>query len=95
VDAILSGEPVTAADVATIAESVDELSEQQLEALSETLSVAPPEVKEAFENNINVYSGKFDSYVPTGSKIPVGERRVLVAIGATTLASAGAFRRKL
>jgi hypothetical protein len=40
---------------------------------------ATPEEKEAFEAQVDVYSGAYDEYVPEGSKISVAERRAVVA----------------
>lgn len=60
-----------------------DLTDEQAEAVAEAMSDAPEDVKEAFQESINVFSGQFDSYVPTGSKITVGERRVVVAVAAT------------
>jgi hypothetical protein len=65
------------------------------EAPVEVLSSAPPEVKRAFENQVNIFSGEYESYVPLDSTITVGQRRVMVAIGAVMAAgSALAGRRK-
>lgn len=62
--------------------SVSELSNTQIEALVEAVQEAPTEVREAFEDTINVFGEGFDDYVPLGSNVPVGTRRTLVAIGA-------------
>lgn len=43
---------------------------------------APKEVKEAFETEINIFQGAIDTYVPLGSSISVGGRRVVVAVSA-------------
>lgn len=59
--------------------SVSELSDEEASALVEAVQDAPEEVRAAFEDKINVFSGKFNSYVPIGSKINVGQRKVLVA----------------
>jgi hypothetical protein len=48
---------------------------------------APLNVRSAFQKVLNVFGGVFDSYVPIGSKIPVGERRTLVAIGAVLISA--------
>jgi hypothetical protein len=45
---------------------------------------APTEVREALESEINVFQGAIDTYVPLGSTVPVGTRRVI--IGASALA---------
>lgn len=71
-------------------ENFDSLDEETLQAVSEALSDAPVEVKEEFEAEVNIFSGSFDNYVPNGSKVDVGERRVLVAITATVSAAASA-----
>ena len=48
---------------------------------------ASDEVKDAFEEEVNIFGNEnFDSYVPTGSAIDVGQRRVLVAAGAAMTA---------
>jgi len=60
---------------------VDELSEEQLEAFTEAIQEAPTEIKQAFEKTIDIFSSKFDDYVPTGSNVPVRTRRTLVVIG--------------
>jgi len=60
---------------------VDELSEEQLEAFTEAIQGAPTEIKQAFEKTIDIFSSKFDEYVPTGSNVPVRTRRTLVVIG--------------
>lgn len=73
--------------VTVIADKVDDLSDQELLVLAESLSNAPVEVKDAFEAEVNVFDGKFDTYVPTGSKVSVGERRVLNAVVATIVAA--------
>ena len=61
---------------------VEELTDTQLEAFTEAIQEAPTKVKEAFEKTIDIFGSQFDNYVPTGSNIPVGERRTLVAAGA-------------
>jgi hypothetical protein len=71
------------AAVQQLAAVVDDLSSEELVALTQTLNVSPPAVKQAFEQEINVFSGKFDGYVPLGSTITVGQRR---AVGAAVVA---------
>jgi hypothetical protein len=70
-----------------------ELTDSQAIALVEAVQEAPTEVRQAFEQEINVYSGKFDSYVPVGSTVPVSVRRTLVAAAATLSAVAAPTRR--
>jgi hypothetical protein len=70
----------------------DAFTEEQKSELSETLTEAPAEIKEAFEEEINVYAEGFDEYVPLGSNVDVGARRTLIAASAvlSTIAVAGA-----
>lgn len=70
-------------EILTSPEVFEQLTESQLEAVVETLSSASDEVKELFEESIDVFSGKVDNYVPLGSNISVGKRRVLNAVTAT------------
>jgi hypothetical protein len=65
---------------------VDDVSSEQGEAIAEALIDAPAEVKESFEEEINVFDGVFDTYVAVDSSIDVGDRRTLVAAGAAVAA---------
>jgi len=53
---------------------------------------APLEVKEAFEEELNVFVGVFDTYVALGSTIDIGTRRSVIAVNlvASTVAIASA-----
>lgn len=42
-------------------------------------SNASDEEKRAFEQQVDLFSGAYDNYVPLGSKITVAQRRVVVA----------------
>ena len=67
-------------------------NEEEKSELSEVLTEAPSEIKEAFEEEINIYGEGFDEYVPLGSNVDVGARRTLIAASAvlTTISVAGA-----
>ena len=71
-----------------------ELSDEQASALSEALTDAPDNVKEEFQDQINVFGGQFDTYVPTGSSVSVGARRVIVAATAVVFAMPAPVTRK-
>ena len=73
---------------------VEQLDDTQIAELTAAIQDAPLAVQEAFENTIDIFGG-FDDYVPTGSNIPVGERRTLIAIaaGATLTAASTRMRR--
>ena len=74
-------ESVTADQATEIFDAVEvsDLSDAQAEQLIEAVQDAPDEVRAAFEEQINVFEGKFNEYVPRGSVINVGQRKVLIA----------------
>jgi hypothetical protein len=74
---------------------VDQLDDTQIAELTAAIQNAPLAVQEAFEATIDIFGG-FDDYVPTGSNIPVRERRTLIAIaaGATFTAASSKIKRK-
>lgn len=59
---------------------VSSITSDTAELLVMAVQGAPTEVKESFEEEINVFGGKFDGYVPLDSNISVGERRTVVAV---------------
>lgn len=69
-----------------------ELTQQLADRLVDALADAPEAVREAFEEEIDVYSGLFDRYVPVGSTVPVSTRRTLVAASGLALATAASVR---
>ena len=72
----IDGEQATEVFDAVVA---SEVSPEDGAAIVEAVQNAPEEVKEAFEEEINVFEGVFDEYVPTGSSISVAERRAVIA----------------
>jgi len=73
---------------------VEELSDQQLDALVVAVQEAPQEVREAFEEEINIFGGAVDTYVPIGSAIPVSQRRALIVVTVTMFAASIVTTRK-
>lgn len=57
----------------------DELTEAEAEAIVAAVQNAPTKIREAFETEINVFDGQFDTYVPLGSTVDVGTRRTVTA----------------
>ena len=73
----------------------DQLTDTQVAEITEAVQSAPTEVREAFEEEVDVFKAGFDDYVPLGSNIPVGTRRTLIAVTAgITLAAAGTRIRR-
>jgi len=70
---------------------ISEITDAEATALVEAVQDAPTEVKEAFETEINIFAaGNVDTYVPLGSEVPVGTRRVIIAATAVVVAVAPA-----
>ena len=63
---------------------VGELSDSEGAEIVAAVQEAPTEVKESFEEEINVFSGVFDTYVPLDSSIDVGTRRSVIAVNLVT-----------
>jgi hypothetical protein len=70
--------------------STAELSVEQAAEVVAAVQDAPASVRQAFESVLNIFSGFADNYVPFDSRIPVSERRALVALGAVLLAASPA-----
>jgi len=73
---------------------VGELSEAEAEALVAAVQDAPVEVRQAFEQEVDIFSGATDSYVPLGSTVPVSTRRALIVITTMAAVTAVTSRRK-
>lgn len=75
--------------------NVGELTDTQTEELIAAIESAPTKIREEFEDTIDIFGEGLDDYTPTGSNIPVGERRTLIAVTAgITLAAAGTRIRR-
>lgn len=77
-EALAEATPEQAADIFD-AIVPDELTEAEAEAIVAAVQNAPTEIREAFETEINVFDGQFDTYVPLGSTVDVGTRRTVTA----------------
>ena len=66
---------------------VDQLTDAEATAIVAAVQDAPDEIREAFEQEIDIYSGKTDNYIPLGSLVNVATRRVLVVSVAFTIAT--------
>jgi len=49
----------------------------------DVLNQADDETRSALEQQVNVFTGALDSYIPVGSNVTVAERRTIVAVTAT------------
>ena len=78
-----------------IFESLDvaELGEEEKDAVTEAVQSAPLEVRQAFEETIDIFSDDFGDYVPLGSSVPVDTRRTLIAVAAGATAIAVSSRK--
>lgn len=74
---------------------LDELTDEQVTELVAAVQDAPQEVRAAFEEEVDIFSGgALDTYVPLGSTVPVSTRRALIVITTVTAVAAAASRRK-
>lgn len=71
-----------------IFDAVDEstLTEQEGLLIVNAVQDASEEVRSAFEEAINTFDGKTDTYIPVGSVIPISMRRVIVVSTAFMIA---------
>lgn len=88
-EAVMALSPMEAEQVFAALDA-SELSDNQIAMLVEAVQDAPNEVREAFEQEINIFADGFDAYVPLDSVVSVGVRRTLIAVAAgATLATVG------
>lgn len=73
---------------------VSELTEAEVAELIAAVQEAPLEVREAFEETIDIFKSGLDDYVPVGSTVPVAVRRTLIAAGAALTVASSSIRRK-
>ena len=71
---------LTAGDAEQVFAAIDEdeLTPELGAALVAAVQNAPTAVRAAFEQNVNVFAGNTDQYVPLGSTVPVRTRRVII-----------------
>jgi len=69
--------------------SVDELTTEDGRTIVKAIQNAPTEVKEAFEEEVNVFDGVFDNYIAVDSIVDVKTRRTIVAAGGLIIAITG------
>lgn len=61
------------------------LTQQEADELVQAVQNASEDVRQTFEASVDLYSGQFDDYVPTGSNVPVRTRRVIIAVATATM----------
>ena len=74
--------------------NVVELGEEEKTAVTKAVQSAPLEVRQAFEETIDIFSDDFGDYVPLGSAVPVDTRRTLIAVAAGATAIAVSSRKQ-
>lgn len=82
------------AEVLFAALDEESVTDDQAALIVQALDEAPDEVKEAFEENVNVFSGIWSSYKMVGQTITVAERVTLVAVANTMGAATAVLRRR-
>lgn len=81
-------ESISEEQAQAIFDAVDEstLTEQEGLLIVNAVQDASEEVRSAFEEAINTFDGKTDTYIPVGSVIPISMRRVIVVSTAFMIA---------
>lgn len=89
-------ESLSTAEATVLFAALDEesVTDDQATLIIQALDQAPDEVKEAFEENVNVFSGIWSSYKMVGQTITVAERVTLVAVANTMGAATAVLRRR-
>ena len=87
---------VTQGEAVAIFDAIElsELSEVEALALVAAVQDASAEVREAFEDEIDVFAGSSDTYVPLGSSVPISTRRVIIASAALVITGTPAPTRR-
>lgn len=77
---------ISATDAKEIFKSIDDdsLTESEALAIIDAVQSAPNEIRETFEDSVDLFGGAFDSYEMVGQTISVGERRTMVAVNLVT-----------
>jgi hypothetical protein len=77
-----------------IIEEIDyaQLSDAQIEQVAEAIQEAEDEIKEAFEEEVNIFAGATEDYIPSGSTVSVEDRRAIIAVQSVSIVAAAATR---
>ena len=67
---------------------ISAVTAEEAAQLVEAVQDAPTEVREALESEVNIFQGAIDTYVPLGSSVPIGTRRVIIGASALAIFSA-------
>jgi hypothetical protein len=73
---------ISKSDAVELFSAIDEsaISEEEAAAIVAAVQGAPTEIRETFEDTVDIFAGNFDEYVMVDSKINVGDRKTLVAV---------------
>jgi hypothetical protein len=66
---------------------LDGLTDEEGAKIADAVQKADNDVRGAFEDELNIFEGQFDTYVPLNSKINVEDRRTVVAVSVVSTAS--------
>lgn len=71
-------------------DNFDAVQGEAITAIAVAIDEADDDVKEVFEESVDIFGGDTEDYTPSGSRVTVEERRLLVAVSASTIAVSGA-----
>lgn len=69
------------------------LSPSQKSAISKAMQTAPRTVRDVFEEKQNLFANGFDEYIPIDSRVPIGDRRMLIVIAIVVIFLNGAYSK--
>jgi cytoplasmic iron level regulating protein YaaA (DUF328/UPF0246 family) len=78
-DIVTEPDEIVIDQIETVIEVIDELEPETVAVIADALTEAPDDVKEEFQQAVNIFDGAFDNYVPTGSTVDVATRRTVTA----------------
>lgn len=74
--------PSSTTTLPTLTTLPDDLTENNLTPeIINQIQNSTPDIRQAFEDKINIYAGTAENYIPLGSTIPVRQRRLLIITG--------------
>lgn len=77
---------ISADDAQEVFSSIDtsQLTESEALAIVNAVQNAPEDIRQVFEDTVDLFSGNFDSYKMVGQTVSVGQRRTIVAVNLVT-----------
>lgn len=91
---VLTEEEITVQDIEDVVQddAFETLTDKQVGAIAVAINDENDDVKEAFEEEVDIFAGATEEYVPAGSTVTVEDRRAIIAVQSAGIAVAAATR---